>query len=137
MFEDAQLQKLRALPMGVCLPAHVPPGFAVGKVEAEVEPDYGAFYRVVFQGPQGAELFVEGTSGGLGDVMRGESRQDFANPELGRGTVEFYPEDSEEGVDFRSHWLQGHPEMPAYGIAGRGLDPAEVLRVAESLQPLA
>lgn len=136
MLEDAHLQKLRALPMGVCLPSHVPEGFAVRTLEADDDPDYGASYRLILANPEGAELFVEGTSGGLGDVMRGESRQRFLNPHLGEGTVEFYGEDSEEGVDFRSHWLQGHPEMPAYGIAGRGVDPAEVLRVAESLQPL-
>lgn len=135
MIPDAHLQKLRALPMGVCLPAHVPSGFAVADVQAEEDPDYGAFYRIVLVGPTG-ELFVEGTNGGLGDVMRGESRQRFVNPHLGEGTVEFYEPDSEEGVDFRSHWLQAHPEMPAYGIAGKGVDPAEAVRVAESLAPL-
>lgn len=135
--DPVQLQQLRALPMGVVVPGDLPEGFALRDVQAEEDPDWGASYRLLFGGGDGATFHVEGTTGGLGDVMRGESRRKFENLALGAGVIEFYAEDSEEPVDFRSHWLQAHPELPAYGLAGKRMDPDLVVRVAEGLQPLA
>ncbi len=136
LFDQAHLQQLRALPMGVFVPGDLPQGFQVSSVLAEDDPDWGASYRIVFEGPEGAELTVEGTAGGVGDVMRGESRQKFENPVLGQGVVEFYEPDSEEPVDFHSHWLQAQPETPFYGMSGKCLEPEQALQVAESLVPL-
>lgn len=135
MLEPSDIQRLRALGFEVALPSWLPEGYALNRVDAEIDPEYGSVYRVTWTSPGGAELFVEGTNGGLGDVMRGESRRPFQNAALGAGTLEFYEPGSEEGVDFRSHWLQSHPENPAYGLAGRGgVAPDDAVRVAESLQ---
>lgn len=137
VFDAARADRLRALPLEVLVPGDLPAGFSVRDVEAEDNPDWGASYRVVLEGNEGATIFVEGTTGGVGDVMRGESRQKFHHPAMGEGVIEFYGPDSEEPVHFRSHWLQAGPEGPSYGLAGRNLDPDQALRAAEHLVALA
>ncbi len=136
LFDQAHLQQLRALPMGVVVPGDLPEGFSIRSVQAEEDPDWGSSYRLVFQGPDGAELTVEGTTGGVGDIMRGQSRRKFDTPTLGRGVVEFYEADSQEPVDFHSHWLQAGPDTPFYGLSGKRLEPEPVLKIAEGLTPL-
>jgi len=136
LFDQAHLQQLRALPMGVVVPGDLPQGFSVRSVQAEDDPDWGASYRLTFEGPDGAELTVEGTAGGVGDIMRGQSRRKFENPNLGRGVLEFYEPGSEEPVDFHSHWLQAGPDAPFHSLSGKRLEPESVMKVAESLTPL-
>lgn len=134
-FSPVQDWQLRILPMQVFVPADLPEGFLVQSVIAEDSPDWGASYQIVFEGPEGAELTVQGTVSGVGDIFRGQSRQKFQNPWLGQGIMEFYEPDSEEPVDFRSHWLQTGPEAPFHNLSGKGLEPEQALHLAENLGP--
>lgn len=133
-FTPIQDWQLRVLPMQVFVP-DLPEGFAISTVLAEDSPDWGASYQIVLEGPEGAELTLQGSTGGVGDVFRGQSRKKFHNPWLGEGVMEFYEPDSEEPVDFRTHWLQTGTEAPFHSLSGRGLEPEQALRLAESLAP--
>jgi hypothetical protein len=134
-FNPVQDWQLRALPIQVFVPAELPEDFQVQSVLAEDSPDWGASYQIVFEGPEGAELTVQGTVSGVGDIFRGQSRQKFENTWLGQGVMEFYEPESEEPVDFRTHWLQVGSEGPFHSLSGKGLEPKQALHLAENLAP--
>ncbi len=119
--------------MPVALPGFMPTGFARHSVDADTDETFGPSYRVRYQHPDGAFVLVEGAAAGLGDVMRGARRDAFDTVDLGPGVLEWYDEDSDEPVEFRSHWLSPSAEPPAYGVAGRGLIRDDALRIAKSL----
>lgn len=119
--------------MKIAVPTWVPEGFSVTQVDTETDATWGDSYQVRVTHPSGGEITMHGLTSGIGDVFRGESRETFSCPALGPGTIEFYGPDSEEGADFRTHWLVAGEDQPAYGISGRGLSPNEAVQVAASL----
>lgn len=119
--------------MRIVAPTWVPAGLQVTGIDAESDKDWGDSYKIRFTGEAGSEIVVNGAVSGIGDVFRGESRSQFTCPALGPGVIEHYPPNSEEGVEFRSHWLQREPEGPAYSVGGQGIPAEDMLRVAESL----
>lgn len=133
----AHLERLAPLSMKVAVPTWIPEGFQVAEVLAEVDADWGDTYQIRLTHEAGGEIVIAGAAFGIGDVFRGESRSQFNCPALGPGVLEHYPPDSDEGVDFRSHWLQHAPDSPAWGVSGKGLSVEDALRVAESLTFLA
>ena len=124
--------RLRSLPLDLVVAGSLPEGFALRDVESENDPDFGAFYRIRYEGPEGV-VYVEGSTGGVGDPMAGGSSREFACPGLGSGTLEFYGADSDEPVDFRSHWMQVGSSGGVYSVAGLRLDPEQAVLVAEGL----
>lgn len=133
MLGPALVERLARLSMKVVAPTWVPDGFQVAEVDAESDANWGDSYRLRFTSGAGGVIVVNGAASGIGDVFQGESRSQFTCASLGPGVIEHYPPDSEEGVDFRSHWLRLESEGPAYSVGGKGLSTEDAIRVAESL----
>lgn len=127
-----QRARLQATGLPLVVPDHLPEGFALERIEAEVDEVFGGWYRIRYAGPGPGSFEVDAMFGGVGDVFRGEERHEFRCPAFGEGVLEWYAPETEP-VDFRSHWMHGAAEYPVCGVAGQGVPLDVALRVAASL----
>lgn len=135
VISSQDLQSLAASGLPVVAPRGVPSRFHLSKVSAEGDEVFGSAYELLFQGPEGGFVRVQGCCGGIGDIFPGEERHAYRHPAFGDGEIEWYPGE-DEPFEFSTPWLHGAEDFPVYGVSGRGLAPLEAVAVVESLRTL-
>jgi hypothetical protein len=131
--DPTRLQNLKELEIPILVPGRLPSDLT--QIQTNIERGgQGPAFRVVFHASPQRWVAMQGSSGGVGDVMFGDAAEDFETEQAGPGRVEFYDPGSQEPVDFRSHWLQPQDRGTFYSLSGQGLTESEVLEVARSLR---
>ncbi|MCR5662652.1 MAG: hypothetical protein K6G50_11090 [bacterium] len=125
--------ELKELELEIICWADRPEGFSVKSAMKETD-DFGDSYRIIYEGPNGAEVYVDGTTGGVGDIVWGEKNETFEAGNLGSCRVEFYEKDA-GGRAFQSQW-SALSENAHYSFTGKKVadDLAEI--IASGLAPM-
>lgn len=143
----AQIQKLESLGVKIAVPAYVPDGFRVDKVEVVPCPPgsrrFCPQYTIMYRGPKNTCFAVESTGGGIGGLPDGDRSFPVNSPLFGESSLELGKYSQAQSATLLGQWLG---ESPFYRFAGAGtsralkgcnnISPEEAVRVTESLQYL-
>lgn len=120
------LLPLRALSFPIVVPTELA-GFVLQSVEPFTEEGGFEGYRIEWRAGN-TSLSLHGASGGIGDPPPGEETLSFHSPTFGDGVVEV--EDGRLLTGWMSEMESG---LPAYSLAGIGIEREPFLRIASSL----
>lgn len=148
-FTPEQIEQLKSIGIKIAVPAYVPDGFRVYKVEAWKDDEgWGPSYLITYRGPDNACFFIDASSGGIGDFIPEDPNDPgipINSPIFGRARLYTKP--------FGSDWLSETPgEAPVYSFSTSmgtertpsnckranliDLSPPEAVKIVESLQYL-
>lgn len=127
------INELKDLEMEILVWADHPEEFSVKSAMKESD-EFGDSYRIIYEGPDGAEVYVDGTTGGVGDIVWGEKNETFEAGSLGSCRVEFYEEDA-GGRAFQAQW-SALSENAHYSFTGKKVANELAETIATGLAPM-
>lgn len=128
------INELQELELEILAWTDHPEEFSIKSAMKETDENFGDSYRIIYEGPNGAEVYVDGTTGGVGDIVWGEKNETFEAGNLGSCRVEFYEEDA-GGRAFQSQW-SSLSENAHYSFTGKKVSNELAEKIANGLAPM-